>query len=43
VRTTTGAGLYYLCLFSRHRLALRFGDEVIVKDEAGQRSYRFEE
>jgi three-Cys-motif partner protein len=43
VTTSSGAGLYYLCLFSRHHLALRFWDEVVLKDEAGQRSFRFED
>jgi three-Cys-motif partner protein len=43
VTMPSGVGLYYLCLFSRSQLALRFWDEVVVKDEAGQRSFRFED
>jgi three-Cys-motif partner protein len=43
VRLPTGAGLYYLCLFSRHQLALRFWDEVILKNEAGQGAFRLED
>jgi three-Cys-motif partner protein len=43
VRLPCGAGLYYLCLFSRHPLALRFWDEVVLKNETGQRALRLED
>jgi len=38
VRNNTGTALYYICLFSRHDLALRFWDKVVLKDEQGQRA-----
>jgi three-Cys-motif partner protein len=38
VKNESGQSLYYLCLFSRHRLALQFWDQVVLKDEAGQRA-----
>jgi hypothetical protein len=38
VKNDSGSGLYYLCLFSRHNLALKFWDQVVIKDEVGQRS-----
>lgn len=38
VRTDQQVGLYYICLFSRHPLALNFWDKVIAKDELGQRA-----
>jgi hypothetical protein len=38
VKNTAGQGLYYQCLFSRHGLALKFWDEVVSKDETGQKS-----
>lgn len=37
-----GAGLYYLCLFSRSSLALNFWDKVVLKDETGQKAFGFE-
>jgi three-Cys-motif partner protein len=38
VKNDKGLGLYYLCLFSRHSLALKFWDQVVLKDETGHRT-----
>jgi len=41
VKNNKGQGLYYLCLFSRNPVAIRFWDEVVKKDETGQRTLGF--
>lgn len=39
VKNDAGSGLYYLCPFTRHALGLHFWDEVVKKDEVGQRAF----
>jgi hypothetical protein len=43
VKLPNGVPLYYLCLFSRNPLAMKFWKEVVLKDEAGQRAFKYED